>query len=568
MDDLLKVDGENPIGNDPMVSFRGVSFHPKTVKIHVVYLSGDEVAQGNFYNEATIMVVIRWLSRILGIPWPRINLYREENLVTPLERHDFLIEESDRHKIQTMILRLVIITEFVSDLSDNLCRAVRMNNLTLTEDLLSKNADPDAINNKVFLTSPLQFAVTNQYHDIITTLCDAKADVNIQSEAGTLLQIASRIVINADIVKILCDSDANVNLSNDLGMTPLFLACGSQQYHTVNILCGAKADVNKRTNRGETPISKAIQLATFKQDSDGEADGTHQDEEPESESISTAIVNLLVQSRADLQNTEPPPLCVAAEVGNREIVSYLLASEAKINSENKKYLNPLFLAALAGNYPIVKTLLDSEANPIKRKRDRKLPQWAEDQIKNYGTNKNLHSPLIVAAAYGDMSATISLCGKKANPNQKSRNGTTPVFAAVSNGHAEVVQFLCEMKADCNTQRTRVSPIFIASCYGYQNIAQSLCEARASVNSASFISTKFGKWYNDDWRYPLWICATMGHLQILNILLEAGADMNIDPKVTPLMAATHAGHEEIQRALVGRRGEIATNSSQRTICVVL
>lgn len=61
--------------------------------------------------------------------------------------------------------------------------------------------------------------------------------------------------------------------------------------------------------------------------------------------------------------------------------------------------------------------------------------------------------LMVAASKGDLATVKSLVDKGVNVNTQDERGSTPLMEAVWAGHADVVNFLIERKADVNVKKT-------------------------------------------------------------------------------------------------------------------
>ena len=64
-----------------------------------------------------------------------------------------------------------------------------------------------------------------------------------------------------------------------------------------------------------------------------------------------------------------------------------------------------------------------------------------DENKNDQEDENGLTPLIWAAAYGQLITIKMLLEKNANPKHKGKHGETALAFAASNGHVHVVKFL-------------------------------------------------------------------------------------------------------------------------------
>lgn len=79
-----------------------------------------------------------------------------------------------------------------------------------------------------------------------------------------------------------------------------------------------------------------------------------------------------------------------------------------------------------------------------------FPQFVEDKLKNVNeVDSNGYSPLVWAAAYGQLSTVKMLLSLGADPNVAGLNGETALLFAASNGHVHVVKELLSQNVDVN-----------------------------------------------------------------------------------------------------------------------
>src|SRR3989339_507079 len=116
-------------------------------------------------------------------------------------------------------------------------------------------------------------------------------------------------------------------------------------------------------------------------------------------------------------------------------------------------------------------------------------------------------------------------------SQTTDKGSTVLYVAAQNGHAQIVQLLLAADANVNSQTTDKgdTPLFIAAFKGHTEVVQILLGAHPNVNSQT----------TDNGVTPLYIAAQQGHARIVRLLIEVGANVDIqrtDSGTTPLFIA--------------------------------
>ena len=155
--------------------------------------------------------------------------------------------------------------------------------------------------------------------------------------------------------------------------------------------------------------------------------------------------------------------------------------------------------------------------------------------------------------------------------------TTPLHAAVGNGHVEVALFLLDHGADVNArdEDENVTPLYLASEHGDAMVVRSLLGRGANPNvedgfgmtsllhasaDGSLEVVRLLLEHGADVNHrdigdmsPLRHASTWGYYDIARLLLDHGANAS-DPGVhgrTPLFSASRMGHAEIARLLLDR-----------------
>ena len=268
------------------------------------------------------------------------------------------------------------------------------------------------------------------------------------------------------------------------------------------------------------------------------------------------------------------PLLIAARNNQKQIVQLLLLSAKgtiDVNAVDNNGWGPLFAAALNGHRQIVNMLLKAGADANKRTTGLTYSEIVAQQedmqmlLENTGC-----TPLIGAARSGHAKIVEMLLQHKAAVDQAaenklgirdendrvavhklqsagsdlskaSQNGCTPLFAAASSGHLDIVQILLKAQADVNqADHGGRTPLHIAAEYGENVIVKALLDARADVKKADSKGCT-----------PLFVASRRGHLDIVQILLRAHSDPLAVTNLgsTALHTAAEYGHAALVRVLL-------------------
>jgi ankyrin repeat protein len=144
----------------------------------------------------------------------------------------------------------------------------------------------------------------------------------------------------------------------------------------------------------------------------------------------TEVVTTLLAANAKVglaSNRGLPPLYVACHNGHTEVVTKLLAANASVDQADDKGVTPLFIACQKGRTEIVTKLLAANADV------------------NRATNKGI-TPLLCASQKGHTDVVAKLLAANAEVDQTDRRGSTPMAAACRQGNLSIVQLLCSYGA--------------------------------------------------------------------------------------------------------------------------
>ncbi|WP_163835263.1 ankyrin repeat domain-containing protein [Spartinivicinus ruber] len=282
-----------------------------------------------------------------------------------------------------------------------------------------------------------------------------------------------------DMVETLLTAGANLQAINHEGKTASLLAAENGHAQILDLLLtNDERSVERRDQAGNT----ALMLAA--------AHGKNQ------------AIKVLLQHRANIDSTDnlsrsTTPLMLAAENGHNKAVQLLLKYKASTERLNPNGNTPLMLASGAGHPEIVNSLLKAGAH-------------IESYVQPQG-----YTPLMKAAAKGEVAIVALLLSQGANIDAKAWDERTALMQAAKHNHGEVVRLLAENKADLEDEDDeKNTALMIAAEANALDAAKTLLEAGVKPNHFGMRKT----WH------PLTLAAKEGHLEMVKLLLEKGADI--------------------------------------------
>lgn len=308
--------------------------------------------------------------------------------------------------------------------------------------------------------------------EVVRWLIDRGVDVTIPNNQGTTaLHFASRSgsssgsCENIDIVSSLINAGADVNAKTDTGETPLCQAAHSFFVDTARLLLSNGADKNIRNNRGTTALETITELVDYL---------PH---------VSAAEKGQMIEA-GFVFNTR-----VAMELIK------LLSQEETVSTFNSLLLYELDNGKDSAT---IRELLLSGANP--------------NQVYDDGC-----SVLYVAVEY-DLSEVVKLLiNAGANVNAKISSGHTPLHYAIEKESLEIIQALLFHGADPNIKKPEGVPTLYCAVLSKTN-GYAICEAL--INAGAEIDS-----FNASFQTPLHLAAEQNKVEIVRLLIEAGADVN-------------------------------------------
>jgi cytohesin len=268
-------------------------------------------------------------------------------------------------------------------------------------------------------------------------------------------------------------------------------------------------------------------------------------------------------------------LIEAIEKGDIEAVKQHIAAGADVNANDDGGWAPLHYAALSGRKEIVELLIDEGADMnANEMHGNNTPldlalslDWPEivDLLRKHGGK---HGTILNAATGGDIEAVKEFLVAGADVNAKERRGQTPLHAATYRGHTALVELLIANDADVNALSVngktpldwandeiadlirkhggKHSTINMAAGAGNAEGVKEFLVAGADVNADMYGGT------------PLHRAAVWGHKEIVELLIDKGADVNVKDvreegeRMTPLDCAIYVDEDDSPEVKVAKK----------------
>ena len=378
--------------------------------------------------------------------------------------------------------------------------------------------------------------------------------LDINAKGGSLKSSALLSATLYDQVKMaefLIQNGADVNAKGDDGGTALHAAAFLGQYEIAKLLIQNGADVDARNNEGETVINGTMAdwettkfiagILQLKLDRESVETGRSQ------------IVELLRKNGATAEFSDPPDnnFWTMVGIGNLQAVKQHLAKGLDINAKNKDGVTALQIATLLGQYEIAELLVQKGADVNTKAND--------------GTTA-LHS----AAFLGRYKEAKLLLENRIDANIRNNDGATAID--ILNLDWRTTQFVAQMlslqvdKEKVEDGRNRIKKLFgqqVASIDNQSNqsdfVGQSLHEAvlvgnlegvKRHIVVKSDLNQKDPNLQGQG-ASALHIASIFGQLEIVELLIQAGVDLNQADREgsTPVHAAAFFCHEKILLSLL-------------------
>lgn len=387
---------------------------------------------------------------------------------------------------------------------------------------------------------PLHCAAYRGYKEMVELLLDAGADITAtQDHRLTALEVAASRA-HEDVMQLLLERGADVNAVSNSG-TALEGAASSGNLRLVRKLLYIGAKVNQGGYYGSTPLKAAAEKGHVE------------------------IVRFLLEHGADIDHYEEyigTALQRAAMYAHDEVIRVLLKNGASINAPGGRNGSTLHCACGAltlyhdagTTIELIKLLLD------------------------HGADINIYdgpwgSPLAAAInRWGSLKPNdpeidpriLLLLDKGANINPPAGGVGNPLIAAAGHGNIKLLKLLLDRGADINAfsghSNTALCEASDTRWRAYPDAVKFLLYRGADVN---LFDRSKGNTFNGP---PLQRAAVRGRLEIMQILLDHGADIDLGAGQSggALYQAASCGHLEVCQLLLNLGADIHAEGMVGTV----
>src|SRR5450631_1796981 len=260
-------------------------------------------------------------------------------------------------------------------------------------------------------------------------------------------------------------------------------------------------------------------------------------------------VQALLKNKVDVNAPQPDgatALHWAAYRSDAESAAAVIRAGANVNAKNKYGVTPLSLAADQGSAAVLDLLLKAGAKP-------------NDPINFVNSGE---TPVMHAARSAKVDAVKSLVQAGADVNAKENwNGQTALMWAAADGDSAMVTALLELGADLHAKSHAGTTAFLLAVRkGDLPSVHAMLAAGADVNEKR----------SGDFATPLLIAIINGHADLVDLLLDKGADPNAEGGTTEV-TVTGSKAREVKLTLktptfreqlrdVGSKGDNGRNNS--------
>jgi ankyrin repeat protein len=364
--------------------------------------------------------------------------------------------------------------------------------------------------------SRLVDAARNQDPKAVRTLLGQKVDINARSSDGSTALLWLAHWNDLDTANLLLAAGADANVANDFRTTPLSEACTNGNSVFVRSLLKSGANPNTAVATGQTPLMTCARS--------GSADA----------------VRMLIEYGAAINAKEPTQnqtaLMWAAAERHPDVVKAFIDAHADLSAHSKQGFTAIHFAARVGDLESVKELLAAGV-------DVNIPTQTEGatiRVSSFlGISKTIgalgYTPLLVAVVRGQVGLALYLLDHGADPNN-IEGGFTPLHWASSQWESFTANPVYGFEDPMSGIPDRQAKL---------RLVKALLAHGAKVNTRmTKPQPQFAGGYLDaNGATPFLLAASANDLEMMHILLDAGADPKIltATNASAIMAAAGLNH---------------------------
>lgn len=217
-------------------------------------------------------------------------------------------------------------------------------------------------------------------------------------------------------------------------------------------------------------------------------------------------------------------MLISIEIGNLQVVKYLVEKGFDITFNNKDHYFPIEYACLCNHFPIIQYLCD--ANPKVSENNCALVYASSKGLidiviylleKGFSVNQLDYSgrnALHWVAQEGYYNIADLLIRNGCDINKIDEDGSTPLYVAAGENRVEIVHLLIQNNANIDLTEG-MTPFSISCVYNYYDVADALYKAGAQVD-----------YVDDDGRSTLFYAMVRQDKELIDYLTTIGASKNI------------------------------------------
>ena len=369
---------------------------------------------------------------------------------------------------------------------------------------------------------------------------------------------------HAEVAQYLLDNGASVNL----GSKPLIAAVRYNHYDCVKLLLDYHADANCANSRGESPMYVALQKRHY--------------------SLIILLLPYNVVPLKSLGNTATVQLLKHAKVEHATAIQELIENNLINLASENTFLAAFKYAFQHGSVELAERMLWNESH---QKTEQLYPHAAyysannnwltvlsklvEEKRVDVNALTDGQTPLYAACKEGHESVVKLLLNKGADPNTltTSRDLSSPLLIAVWRGNAMIVELLLEKGAELHPSGEFLLHIACCGDAGWKTAGEDGDTKSAELKLPTIrLLLQHGVNVNaicDKGDTTLYRACVNQQLEVVQVLLEAGADVNLASKshyIYPLSAACEAGNAELVNLLVKAGADVNCRNNNDETCL--